>query len=60
MRNEKDEGSLGRVAHWDDSTQASLFFSLPLASRRVLVRLEQEMSKSRVSYLKCGAFLARY
>ena len=53
MRNEKDEGSLGRVAYWDDSTQASLVFSLPLASRRVLfrsvlitIRLEQVMSKA--------------
>ena len=53
MRNEKDEGSLGRVAYWDDSTQASLVFSLLLASRRVLfrsvlitIRLEQVMSKA--------------
>ena len=53
MRNEKDEGSLGRVAYWDDSTQASLVFSLPLASRCVLfrsvlitIRLEQVMSKA--------------
>lgn len=53
MRNEKDEGSLGRVAYWDDSTRASLVFSLPLASRRVLfrsvlitIRLEQVMSKA--------------
>ena len=53
MRNEKDEGSLGRVAYWDDSTQDSLVFSLPLASRRVLfrsvlitIRLEQVMSKA--------------
>lgn len=53
MRKEKDEGSLGRVAYWDDSTQASLVFSLLLASRRVLfrsvlitIRLEQVMSKA--------------
>lgn len=53
MRNEKDEGSLGRVAYWDDSTKDSLVFSLPLASRRVLfrsvlitIRLEQVMSKA--------------
>lgn len=53
MRNEKDEGSLGRVAYWDDSSQASLVFSLLLASRRVLfrsvlitIRLEQVMSKA--------------
>lgn len=53
MRNEKDEGSLGRVAYWDDSTQSSLVFSLLLASRRVLfrsvlitIRLEQVMSKA--------------
>ena len=53
MRNEKDEGSLGRVAYWEDSTQDSLVFSLPLASRRVLfrsvlitIRLEQVMSKA--------------
>lgn len=53
MRKEKDEGSLGRVAYWDDSSQASLVFSLLLASRRVLfrsvlitIRLEQVMSKA--------------
>lgn len=32
MRNEKDEGSLGRVAYWDDSTQASLPRFLSAAS----------------------------